>query len=153
MRSLETKIPPVALTVLLGFVAWLLAILTPSAEVAIPARNIVAAFLVVAGVLVSVLGVMAFRDHKTTVNPTKPETTSQVVSTGVYRYTRNPMYVGFGLVLLAIAVFLGNIASILVVPAYVVYMTQFQIKPEERALLAKFGAPFGQYMASVRRWL
>jgi protein-S-isoprenylcysteine O-methyltransferase Ste14 len=63
------------------------------------------------------------------------------------------MYLGFGLALLALVIFVGNAFSVLVVPAYVAYMNRFQIAPEERALLAKFGPPFRDYMAKVRRWL
>ena len=63
------------------------------------------------------------------------------------------MYVGFGLALLAVVIFVGNIFSVLVVPVYLAYMNRFQIEPEERALRAKFGEPFLAYMAAVRRWL
>jgi protein-S-isoprenylcysteine O-methyltransferase Ste14 len=89
----------------------------------------------------------------TTVNPTTPNGTTSLVTSGVYRYTRNPMYVGFGLALLAVVVYLGSIASSLVLPLYVVYMNRFQIRPEERMLLEKFGEPFATYLRNVRRWL
>lgn len=153
MRSLETKVPPVVLTAVLGIAAWVLAMYFPSVGTSFKGQYALAGLCFVAGAAFSVLGVKAFRDHKTTVNPTVPESTSQVVTTGVYRYTRNPMYVGFGFFLLAAVLFLGSLASLLVVPIYVVYMTRFQIKPEERVLLAKFGAPYGEYLAAVRRWL
>lgn len=153
MRTLETKIPPVLLTVLLGLAAFSLSKANPESSFSFVGQFVAGGICLVTGVLISLLGVKAFQDHRTTVNPTTPESTSQIVCIGVYRHTRNPMYVGFGLVLLAAVLFMGNAASFLVIPVYVVYITHFQIKPEERALLAKFGAPYREYMASVRRWL
>jgi protein-S-isoprenylcysteine O-methyltransferase Ste14 len=87
------------------------------------------------------------------VNPFAPDKSSTLVIDGIYRYTRNPMYLGLALLLVALAAFLGNAWSATVVPAYVWYMTQFQIKPEERALLEKFGSEFRAYTNSARRWL
>jgi protein-S-isoprenylcysteine O-methyltransferase Ste14 len=63
------------------------------------------------------------------------------------------MYLGFALILAGWAIFLANMASLLMLPAFVAYMTQFQIKPEERALLARFGPDYAEYMAKVRRWV
>ena len=83
----------------------------------------------------------------------KPETASSIVTVGIYRFTRNPMYLGLAFALAGWAIYLANLAALLIVPIFVAYMTQFQIKPEERALLAKFGADFAAYMAAVRRWL
>jgi protein-S-isoprenylcysteine O-methyltransferase Ste14 len=82
-----------------------------------------------------------------------PDTTKSIVRDGIYRYTRNPMYLGFALILAGWAIFLANMASLLMLPAFVAYMTQFQIKPEERALLARFGPDYAEYMAKVRRWV
>jgi protein-S-isoprenylcysteine O-methyltransferase Ste14 len=76
-----------------------------------------------------------------------------VVTGGVYRISRNPMYLGFLLALAGWAVYLSNAAAAGLLPAFVAYMTQFQIKPEERALLAKFGSEFAQYTSRVRRWI
>jgi protein-S-isoprenylcysteine O-methyltransferase Ste14 len=75
------------------------------------------------------------------------------VTTGVYRFTRNPMYLGFLLALIAWGIFLGNIVSALMPLLFVAYMNRFQISPEERALRARFGAPYVAYQSSVRRWL
>ena len=75
------------------------------------------------------------------------------MSSGVYRISRNPMYLGFFLALAGWALYLSNAVAVLLLPVFLAYMTQYQIKPEERALLAKFGPEFAQYMASVRRWM
>ena len=86
-------------------------------------------------------------------NPTKPEASSAVVSDGIYRFSRNPMYLSLLTGLAGWALFLENAAALLVLPMFVAYMNRFQIKPEERALLEKFGSSYAEYMRSVRRWL
>jgi protein-S-isoprenylcysteine O-methyltransferase Ste14 len=114
---------------------------------------VVAGVLIVVGAGVALAGVIAFRRNGTTVNPTTPEKSLVVVSAGLYRFTRNPMYLGFSLVLAGLATYLSNAASLLMLPVFVAYMTKFQIEPEERVLLDKFGTPFREYMATVRRWI
>lgn len=111
--------------------------------------------LVVASVggVVSGLGALAFRRARTTVNPLHPERATSVVTGGVYRHTRNPMYVGLLFVLLGCAVAFGAASALLGLPAFVAYITRFQIQPEERALQAKFGRAYTDYAAGVRRWL
>jgi protein-S-isoprenylcysteine O-methyltransferase Ste14 len=76
-----------------------------------------------------------------------------MVTSGVYRHTRNPMYLGMLCLLGAWAAWLGNAAALLGLPAFVAYMNRFQIAPEERALAQRFGAAFDAYAARVRRWL
>ena len=113
----------------------------------------IALALVALGERMAFAGVVAFRSKRTTVNPLTPSASSSVVSSGVYRVSRNPMYLGFLLALAGWAVYLSNAGAALLLPAFVAYMTQYQIKPEERALLAKFGPEFAQYVSRVRRWV
>lgn len=98
-------------------------------------------------------GVAAFRQARTTVNPTTPATSSALVVSGIYRWTRNPMYLGFALLLLAFAVWLSKLSALLLVPVFMGYLQRFQIRPEEQALRARFGASFDAYCQRVRRWL
>jgi protein-S-isoprenylcysteine O-methyltransferase Ste14 len=105
------------------------------------------------GVAVAIAGVVSFRRAKTTVNPLKPETSAALVSTGVYSISRNPMYLGMVLALFAWAVYLSSIWSLVGPIFFALYITRFQILPEERALDALFGAPFAEYKKRVRRWL
>ena len=109
--------------------------------------------LILVGLGICALGVVAFRQARTTVNPLAPELASALVVAGIYRYTRNPMYLGFLILLLGWAVFLENVAAFLVLPLFVLYMNRFQIEPEERALEALFGQEFVDYKQSVRRWI
>jgi protein-S-isoprenylcysteine O-methyltransferase Ste14 len=97
--------------------------------------------------------VLAFRRAQTTVNPLTPQATSSLVTTGIYRYSRNPMYVGLLFVLAGWGCYLANGLALLVLPLFVASMTRWQIIPEERFMAAKFGAEFEAYKRSVRRWL
>jgi protein-S-isoprenylcysteine O-methyltransferase Ste14 len=96
---------------------------------------------------------VAFRRARTTISPVKASAASSLVTTGVYRFTRNPMYLGLLLTLLAWAAFLFNPVALLFVPIFVLYINRFQIKPEERTLSALFGGEYGAYQERVRRWL
>ena|SRR5438105_6260010 len=152
MSALELKIPPVVLVLLAGAAMWVLSTAAPSFASQVPYRQAIALVLAVLGVIVTVVGVVSFRRASTTVNPTRPQDTSSLVTTGIYRLSRNPMYLGFLLALIAWAVFLANVLALLPVVAFVAYMNRFQITPEERALAAMFGAEFNAYGQRVRRW-
>lgn len=153
MNQLELKIPPVALALLAGAAMWFISAAAPSFSWQLPYQQAMGLVLAVAGVVVALLGVMSFRCAGTTVNPTKPKATSSLVNTGIYRSSRNPMYLGFLLALIGWAVFLANLFALILVPAFVVYMNRFQITPEERALAIKFGTEFTAYKQKVRRWV
>ncbi len=86
-------------------------------------------------------------------NPIKPGAASSLVTGGVFRFTRNPMYLSLLLYLLAWTAYLSNWLALLLVPVFVLYINQLQIKPEERALSALFGSEYASYKARVRRWL
>jgi protein-S-isoprenylcysteine O-methyltransferase Ste14 len=150
--ALELRVPPVALVILFAAGMAVVAYTVPAA-VAIPARVALACALGFAGALIASAGVIAFRRHSTTVNPFTPEQSSALVATGIYRFSRNPMYLGLLLALCGWSVFLANWASAMLLPAFVAYMNRFQIRPEERALAQKFGPQFLAYCESVRRWL
>ena len=153
MASLELKVPPpaVALVVALAM-GW---VSRYGVLEGVPLAWRVGAALAVAavGACFDVAGIIAFRRAKTTVNPMKPEKSAALVVSGVYRITRNPMYVGMVFILLAWAVYLASPRALFGPLAFAAYITRFQIKPEERVLAARFGAEFSSYQARVRRWL
>lgn len=153
MQALELKVPPVAVVAVFAVLMWLASTVFPVASFPLPGATIVAFAFAFTGGGIAVAGVSAFRRHSTTVNPMKPETTESIVTAGIYGLTRNPMYLGLAIVLVGWSMYLANLAAMLLVPVFVAYMSQFQIKPEERALLAKFGSDFAEYMAAVRRWI
>jgi protein-S-isoprenylcysteine O-methyltransferase Ste14 len=153
MHVLELKVPPVAVVLVTAGFMWLVAWAVPALGFQFPARGLVAMSLALAGAVTSALGVFSFRRAGTTVNPMKPETSSSLVTSGIYKLTRNPMYLGFLLILLGWTVFLSSILAFLFLPAFIVYMNHFQIEPEERALATLFGQAFAAYKARARRWL
>ncbi len=154
MSALELKIPPplVAAAVAGAMVAasvWLPPVLALPPAVRVGAALVLAAV----GACFDVAGLLAFRKARTTVNPMTPDKATAVVSTGVYRVTRNPMYLGLVLMLLALALYLASPWALLGPLAFGAFITRFQIRPEERALAARFGAAYTAYCARVRRWL
>ena len=98
------------------------------------------------------LGLLAFFRRGTTINPLRPAKASALVTGGIYRITRNPMYVGMAFLLAGWAVWLGALWPFLGPVLFVAYLTRFQILPEERILRGKF-AEFDAYATRVRRWL
>lgn len=153
MQALELKIPPVVVFLIVAAGMWLLSRAVPALDFVLPYGAIVAAALSVPGLIIAVAGVREFRRVSTTVNPMKPGEASSMVSGGVYRFTRNPMYLGLACCVLAWGMFLQNFAALLGLILFVAYMTQFQIKPEERALRENFADEYTRYAASVRRWI
>lgn len=153
MPSLELKVPPLAVVIVFGGAMLLASLALPVLAIESPARGFMAVLCVLAGTGAVVSGVFALRRHRTTVNPLTPEAASEVVQSGVYRFSRNPIYLGLLLWLLGLAAYLGSVVALLLLPGFVVYMNRYQIVPEERALLAKFGAPYARYIAAVRKWV
>lgn len=153
MKFLELRVPPPVVALIAALAIWGLRRAFPEEGVFIPGRRIIYGTLLGLGILFIVAGLVQFRRARTTVNPMKPDTTSSLVTGGIYRFTRNPMYLGLALLLLAVVVFFSNPLGLAAVVVFVVWMNEFQIAPEERALRARFGDVFGEYCARVRRWL
>lgn len=125
----------------------------PIVALAFPGQRLLAVMLALAGVLVAVLGVTEFRRARTTVNPMAPERSSAIVSSGVYRISRNPMYLGFAAALLGLAVWFSSLAGYALVAAFCALLTRLQIIPEERILRERFGTAYADYQGRVRRWI
>jgi len=100
IRFLELKVPPPVVALLMAGLGWLASWAAPTVGFVLPHRNVVVITSFVAGVCVALLGAASFRRARTTVNPLKPEKASALVMSGIYRYTRNPMYLGLLLALL-----------------------------------------------------
>ena len=150
---MELKVPPPLVALLVCLAMWGAAQLLPLAQLRFGGRNVVALALICIAIGFSSSGVLAFRKARTTVDPRYPHKASQLVDGGVYRLSRNPMYVGLLCALGAWSVYLGNPLNLLWLPLYMWYITRFQIKPEEAALQGLFGADDDAYCARVRRWL
>ena len=152
-NALELKIPPPVVALLCAAGMWFIAHYTFPYFLSPAMRWSLVAIYALLGVAFSLGGVLAFRRSKTTIHPMHPENASALVTYGIYRLTRNPMYCGMASLLLSWAAFLESPLSLLGVVVFVLYITRFQIKPEERALEKRFGEDFKRYRTQVRRWL
>jgi protein-S-isoprenylcysteine O-methyltransferase Ste14 len=132
---------------------WFAAQQRVSLDVPLVVRIVAFVVIALAGGAAALAGDREFKRARTTINPFKPENSTALVTSGIYRFTRNPMYVGLTLVLLGWAAFLCSAWALLGPVVFVVYINRFQISPEERVLSAKFGAAYTEYTARVRRWL
>ena len=153
MKTLELKIPPPAIALLAALAMWAISRSTPLLGVPRNVRLLAAGTLALVGIASAIAGVVTFRRAGTTIHPHRPQETSALVISGVYRLSRNPMYVGLLFILIAWSVFLSSAWSLLGPFAFVLYISRFQIIPEERVLSAKFGEAYDSYKARVRRWL
>lgn len=151
--KLELKIiPPLQLLIS----AALMVILTtylPQYHFTLPVTLPIIIFLILVASIIGILALYDFRKHKTTFHPHTPEKTNTIVDTGVFAYSRNPMYISLALILIALGIYLQNYASFLIIPLFLWYITRFQIMPEERMLTKIFPKDYQAYCQKVRRWL
>lgn len=152
MRRLELKIPPLVQLAACGTAMWLMAADSSTSSLGTLEIALISFFSLL-GTLFCSAGVWYFNREKTTVDPRYPERTATLVVSGIYKYTRNPMYVGFVSFLLAECVFFAQWLALSWVLIFVWYLTRYQIIPEERALRKIFGEEYTQYQKKVPRWL
>ncbi|WP_312316165.1 isoprenylcysteine carboxylmethyltransferase family protein [Stenotrophomonas sp.] len=148
LSALETRVPPPLLLVALAAVLWFLAGNGSSAHhlaFGLP--------IIVLGLSLNAIPKVLFRRAGTTVSPLRPEKSSTLITSGLYRHSRNPMYLGYAIALIGWAICLGQPVGLAVVGFYVGYVTRFQIMPEERQLAAMFPDEYAVYSAAVRRWI
>ncbi|WP_221793612.1 methyltransferase family protein [Oceanobacter mangrovi] len=150
INKLEHLIPPPLVALLIAVAIWYgtTAPSTPG-----PLRWSLIGLLIACGLALDFSAIISFLKRHTTVNPLAPDHASQLVTDGMYRFTRNPMYLGLALNLSAWGLYLGSWLLLPALLVFVGYITRFQILPEERALQLKFGTDFTSYCNTVRRWL
>ena len=157
VSRLELKVPPDLVALMVAALMWVASKVAPSLTIPLIVPSAVARLLAIgllaAGIVLIVAARVSFARAGTTWSPVAPHQSRQLVTAGVYRYTRNPMYLGTLLVLLALGARLANPVAAIVALAYVAYMNRFQILPEERVLRARFGDAYVRYARSVRRWV
>ena len=148
---LDTKIPPPIVAIFIGVCIYFSRDWLPS---------FTSDYLFYAGlgcellaVVINLTAIFAFIKNKTTINPVKPHTATSLVTSGVFAFSRNPMYLGLLLFLFGFALQVNVVGGILLLFLFVLYMNAFQIIPEERAMLEVFGDEYQEYMKKVRRWI
>jgi protein-S-isoprenylcysteine O-methyltransferase Ste14 len=150
---LELKIPPVIVLLVLAIMMWFSAKNFPFLTLNFDFNVVIAAFVAAFGCGMVMVGSRSFHRVGTTVNPMKPEATTSLVTEGVYRFSRNPIYLGLAMILSSWGVYLSDLLSLIFVCFFIMYMNHFQIQPEERILHKLFGSCFERYKHQVRRWL
>ncbi|MDO4897227.1 MAG: isoprenylcysteine carboxylmethyltransferase family protein [Moraxella sp.] len=147
---MKLKIPPVVVTMVFALLMWAVS----NIDLMFGFKSFSLAILsILLGVLVIILGVLEFKKAKVTLNPLDPEQSQNIVSAGIYQYTRNPMYLGMALILVGVAFYFGGILLWFFVGGFLIYMTYFQIMPEEEILTKNFGKTYLNYKQKVRRWI
>jgi len=147
------RVPPLALTVIMAVLMYFSRLYVSPFPIPEILKITLSLALLFGGCLFSVLGVGYFRKNKTTVDPTRPELATTLVTSGVYAITRNPMYVGFLLFLLSLGVYFANYLAMFMALIFFIYMSKVQIACEEKALDLLFGEDYREYKMRVRRWL
>lgn len=149
----ELKIPPPVYMLLTGALMWILDKVCPIYQLLFDPWNQVGYLFMLVGLSFDAGSLLHFFQAKTTVSPLKPDEARHLVTTGTYRFTRNPMYLGLLLLLIGFACLKGSIITFLLIPIFVILLTKQQIIPEETILEEKFGQQYLDYKKSVRRWL
>lgn len=152
MNFLDNRIPPPIVFGLVAAVMWAAGLGLPSVDVLGALRwPLVIAFLAMG--LVGPLGIWQFARARTTIDPVRIDRASTLVTTGAFSITRNPMYLSMTCLLIALALYL-SVPWLLIGPMlFALFITRFQIIPEERVMAEKFGDAFTSYRKRVRRWI
>jgi protein-S-isoprenylcysteine O-methyltransferase Ste14 len=153
MNALEHRVPPPLVCLFFAAVMLVVSRLTPAIQIEDIVRLAITGFFAVSSLVFGAPAFMAFGRAKTTINPRNIEAASALVTSGVYKYTRNPMYVGLTALLWSLTAYLAAPWTALGPVAFLLFITRFQIIPEERVMLAKFGRAYDEYRKHVRRWL
>ena len=148
---LRNKIPPPIVTLTFILLSFWLANYLP--KLVFNYQGLLSLIMTLIGLTIIVIGVKTFHKSDTTVNPLNPSEASHLVTHGVFSYTRNPMYLGMVIILLGVSIYNGVYIGIIILPCFIFYITEFQIKPEEEAMEEIFPGDYTDYLKRVRRWL
>lgn len=146
MNALALKVPPVAQVIITAAAMYGVSKMVPALTFSLDGSTALAVALGAMGLSLGIMGVTQFRIAQTTPNPQALEKVSSLVTSGVYQYSRNPMYVGLVLILLGWAFYLSHFLAFVLLPIFILYITRFQIQPEERMMAQKFGKTYQDYL-------
>lgn len=153
MQFLALKIPPLIVLFICAGLMSVIDTLFPQQLLSINISLSLLGIVMFIGCIIILTGVFTFKKAQTTVNPTNPESTSSLMTIGIYKKTRNPMYVGMACCLLSWALWLSNPLTLTFVIGFIFYIDRFQIKPEEQALTKLFQQDYLNYLKETPRWL
>ena len=148
---MKTKIPPPIVTLIFGLCIYFSGPYFP--EYIFSMANFLSGLILFVGVSILIVSAVSFKRHQTTINPLKPEQASSLIISGVFSFSRNPMYLGMVFILLALSFRFNLVGGILFTSIFIMYITKFQIIPEEAAMKSIFGEDFNKYKNKTRRWI
>ncbi|WP_445665174.1 methyltransferase family protein [Fodinibius sp. AD559] len=151
--KLELKIPPAVVTLIIAIVMWWIDIYLAFGWATFGKILWVSFIFLGIGGIFGLVGLIQFYKYSTSIDPHKPNKASNLVTSGIYSISRNPMYVGLLMILIGYGFYLGNMLTFVVIPLFLIYINRFQIAPEERVMDEKFGEKYQKYKSEVRRWL
>ena len=148
--NLKTKIPPPLITLICILIIYFF----EKEFIFFRDWNIyLSGFFLLWGLIIIAFAVFKFAKTKTTVDPTKPSKTSSLVISGIYRITRNPMYIGMLFLIISFTFYKLSLVGAIVIPSFIFYINKYQIEPEEYEMRKKFGENFEDYCKKVDRWI
>jgi len=148
---MDNKIPPPIVTFICGLAIYFSKSFFN--EFFSYSNNIISLFLLILGLVVFLSAVKSFRKQKTTVNPLEPKQASSLVTSGIFKFSRNPMYLGMLIILLSLSFKFNLIGGMTISLFFYIFITKFQIIPEEAAMNELFGNEFIDYSKKTRRWI
>ena len=151
MKKFRNKIPPTILTLLFLILNYILNF--NSLKIDIPNRYFFTTLLLILGFYIIIRSSRLFAQAKTSIDPLRPFKSTSLITNDIYKYSRNPMYFGYLLIILSSSVYLGNVVSIIIIPLFIFTINFLQIIPEEEALKDLFGPRYDEYLSNVRRWI
>ena len=150
---LKTKIPPPVYMLIMAYIMWLLDKFLPLYNWLNSPWNKLGLIIIGMAILLDIWSLLLFFHAKTTPNPMKPGSTSHLVTSGLYRYSRNPMYLGLLMMLIGWGLYLGSLSPLSMLPLFIRLLTKQQIEPEEIILMDKFGPEYKDFQQRMRRWI
>lgn len=150
---LKLKIPPLLYMFMMAVVMWLLDQYLPIYNLIASPWNMLGLVFITLAIVADGVLLLQFFHINTSISPLHPDRVNSLVVTGLYRWSRNPMYLGFLLVLFGWATVLASVSPFIVLPLFMIILTVQQIIPEEIILEQKFGQEYRDYKSAVRRWI
>ena len=151
MIDIKTKFPPPLVALTFGFLINHTKNIFPKIEV----KNefIFGSFMIISGLIIILSAIILFKKYQTTITPLNPSNATKLITDGIYKFSRNPMYLGLLLVLVGISIILNLTGGFLFILLFILYINLFQIIPEENAMVDLFKDEFLEYKKNVRRWI
>ena len=151
MMNIKTKFPPPLVALTFGFLIYYTKNIFPKIE--IKNEIIFGSFMIISGLIIILSAIILFKKYQTTISPLNPSNATKLITNGIYKFSRNPMYLGLLLVLLGISITLNLTGGFFFILLFILYMNLFQIIPEENAMVDLFKDQFIDYKKNVRRWI